>query len=601
MDRIGFLSCPSCDPVEPLVLYSSVVSNQMRRALFAIVVTICVGQAAVAGPRDEILRVAPPDAALLVVVQNAGDRYRDLTQSPFAQWLPGTSIGKKVFDSSELKQLRDAAGMILRELDTTPEAIIEDVVGDAVAFAFSPPPLGGKPKDERAVILVRPRKPETLRKLLDRVTALQTKSGELKSVAERQHAGATYYERQKSNGSSEFYCFRGDLLAFSTSEADVRAVIDRDKAAPPVAQKSPELVERLKRLNVADAAAVILINPRQLDAEVKARVAAAKPDEKRLLARFAEIWTALDGAAVYLTLDREVELGVSVRFHSDKLPADAARWLERIREDAKAEHLIPSDAIFGISGRFRAIELIDLVASLAPVEDGKPGVKEWINQSLGPVIGRDHLPAVLSALGPDWAVWAEPPAKDSFLPTAVAAIELSGTGDERAKAEKALVQAIDFGFLMARFAYNARHTDQIEIKEEKVGDIVIKSLVNDKGFPPGFRPSFAIVKGYLVVATAPEAIRRFNPPGVGASAKGYNRLAVFAGTRAREYLQQHGTKLAKFLADLGIAVDEKGTRETIETVAAALELLESAELISRPHSNGLQLALKIKPARPLKK
>ena len=44
--------------------------------------------------------------------------------------------------------------------------------------------------------------------------------------------------------------------------------------------------------------AVVLVNPRALDAEVKARVAAAKPEEKRLLERFAEVWTALDSAKI---------------------------------------------------------------------------------------------------------------------------------------------------------------------------------------------------------------------------------------------------------------------------------------------------------------
>ena len=89
--------------------------------------------------------------------------------------------------------------MIFRELDTTPEAIIDDVVGDAVAFAFSPAPPD-RPKDERAVILVRPRKTETLQKLLDKINELQTKSGELKAVSRKEHAGMAYFERQKPAG-----------------------------------------------------------------------------------------------------------------------------------------------------------------------------------------------------------------------------------------------------------------------------------------------------------------------------------------------------------------------------------------------------------------
>ncbi len=574
----------------------------LRFAFIAIALLTATASAAVAGPRDELLRVAPSDAALVVVVQNGRDHFRNLSQSPFVKWVPSTAIGKKLLDSLEIKQLRESAAMIFRELDTTPEALIDDVLGDAVAFAYSPA-LPDQPNSERAVILVRPRKVESLQKLLDRLNALQTKSGELKAIDRKEHAGAAYFQRQKSEGSPEFYCFRGDLFAFSGSEADIKSFIDRDKAAPPVSEKTPELVARMQKLGVADAAGVILINPRPLDAEVKARVASAKPAEKRFLERFAEVWAALDTAAVYLALDTNLEVGVSLRFHPDKLPADAKKWLTGLGTGSRAARLIPKDAMFGVAGHIRAAELIDLVASLAPIEDGKPGVKEWIAQTLGPVVGRDNLPLVLDALGPNWAVWAEPPVKDSFLPTLVAAIEISGEGEARVKAEKSLVQALEFGFLMARVAYNATHPDQIELKEEKdpKSGAVIRSLVNEKGFPPGLRPSFAVVNGYLVLATSSEAIERFEVPAADKQQPGDTTLAVFSGPRTREYLRAHGPKLAKFLSEMGAVGDEKKTREILEALADVLELIDSADVITRPDENGLRIAVRIKPTLPLKK
>jgi hypothetical protein len=410
--------------------------------------------------------------------------------------------------------------------------------------------------------------------------------------------GAAYHERKKSDGESEFYCFRGGVFAFSGSEADVKAVIARDAAAT---DQLPELVARMKRLGVADATAVLLVNPRPLDAEVKARVAEAKPDEKRFLERFAAVWAALDAAAVYGTLDAEVELGLALRFQPGKVPADLKPWLVGPRRWGNPAALIPENALFGFAAHVRATELIDLVASLAPVEPGKPGVKELLRQTLGPVVGRDKLPLVLNALGPDWAVWAEPPARDALLPTFVAAVQLSGDGADRASAEKALVQAIDTGFLMARLAYNATHPDQIEVREEKdaATGVVVKSLVNEKGFPPGFRPSFAVVKGYLVLATSPDAVTRFAPPSDKPAAPGSITVATFSATRTREYLLAHGPQLAKFLAGLG-GEDEKTARENIDAVAAVLELAESADLTLRDLDDGLKLVLRVKPAKPLK-
>jgi hypothetical protein len=556
--------------------------------------------AAVAGPREELLRVAPPDAALVVVVQNGRDHFRTISQSPFAKWFPSTAIGKKLLDSTDLKQLRESAGMIFRELDTTPEALIDDIVGDAVAFAYTPAPAD-RSRGERAIILVRPRKVESLQKLLDRINAHQTRSGEVKSINRKEHTGTVYFERQKPEGASEFYCYRGSLFAFSGSESDIKSFIDRDRTEPSATDKPPETLARMQKLGVANAAAVVLINPRALDAELKARVADAKPAEKRFLERFAEVWAALDSAAVYLALDTNVEVGVSLRYQPNKLPADARKWVTGLTE-SRAARLIPPDALFGVAAQFRAAELVELVVSLSPAEDGKPGVKEWMTQTLGPVVGRDVLPIVLDSLGPNWAVWAEPPSKDSFLPTLVGAVEISGDEAARAKTKKALAEALDFGFLMARVAYNATHTDQIDLKEEKdaATGVLIKSLVNEKGFPPGFRPAYGIAHGHLVVATSPEAIKRFSVPANEPQPQGLARHAVFSGARTRDYLHTHGTRLSKFLTDLGAVNDETKTRETIASLAEILELFDSAEVVTRTDEGGLNIVLRIKPAKPIK-
>jgi hypothetical protein len=565
-------------------------------ALLALLVT---SAPAAAGPRDELLRVAPPDAALVVVVQNARAHAQQLLASPFAEWFPSTEIGKKLLGSEQAKQLRAAAGTVLPVIGTSPQALLEDVIGDAVAFAYSPAPPD-KPGDERAVILVRPRKPESLAKIIETLNAIQTQAGELKAIARRQYAGAEYFERQKPAGGGEFYCFLDGLFVFSSSEAEIKAVIDRHRA--PAKGGPPELVARMRQLGVQDAVAVVLVNPRALDAEVKAKVASANPEARRFLGRFAEVWAGLESAAFYASLDAELEIGVALRFHPDKLPADLKPWLVHPRGTTTAEALIPKDALLGVAGHVRASELIDLVASVAPTPPGKPGVRDWITQTLGPIVGRDNLPVVLNSLGPNWAAWAEPPAEGTFLPTLVAAVEISGDAEARAKTEKALTEAVRFGFQMARVAYNHQHADQIDLVEEKnpATGMTITSLVNDKGFPPGFRPSFGLTRGYLVLATNPESIRRFRPPAPGATqARGQTTLATFSGARSRDYLRTHGEKLSRFLAGIGVG-DEKSLREHIAGLAAVLELVDSAELVARDVENGVKLSVKVKTTKALK-
>ncbi|HSQ55823.1 MAG TPA: hypothetical protein VLM40_08750 [Gemmata sp.] len=572
-----------------------------RLVLIAVLLPLLAPIASAAGPRDELLRVAPPDAALVLVLQDAREHVRNLRDSPFAAWLPTTAVGKKLLGSQNLKLLTQASGNIFAGLGTTPNELLQDVVGDAVAFAFSPAPPG-RPKEERAILLIRPRKAEALEKLIAKLNEVQMQSGEVKRIESRMHSGAEYFARHHGADAAQFYCFRGSVFAFSTSEADIRALIDRDKTSPSVKEKVPVLVSRMAELGTVDAAGVILVNPRALDAQVDAQVASASPKSKRFLEKFRDVWSGIDSAAAYVALDKAAEVGLSVRFKVDKLPPDARRFLAGLLAPSAAESMIPGDALFGVAVHCRAPEIIDLVAGMAPVEPGKPGVKKWLEETVGPVVGRETLPLVLDALGPKMAMWATRPQKDAFMPTFVAAIELNGSGERRAKAEDAILVGAQAAFTLVRLGYNTSHSDQIALvreTDEKTGS-AIHSLINEKGFPAGFSPSFAIQRGYLVLASHPEAIRRFQPPGPERGAAGHRTLARFSGIESRTYLQMHGEKLASFLHEIG-AGEEPAIRGQLATISDVLELFDSGEIIARGDEHSLRIALRIRPAKPLKK
>jgi hypothetical protein len=568
------------------------------RASSAFLLTLAVALPATAAPpRDEALRLAPDSFALVAVVQNLRDHAAAVGASPFAEWFPTTPLGKQLLGGASFKQIIDSATPIFGALGITPADLLHDIIGDAAVFAFTP----GAPNDpngERSVIIVRPRKPDVLAKVIDRLNALQTDSKELKALVAHKHAGETYHERQKPNGPSDFYCFRDGVFAFSASDADIKAVIDRDKLAPK--DKPSVLLTRLTKLGVADAAAVVLVNPRPLDAELAAKVKSAKPDEKAFLTKFAEVWTATESAAVFFQLDTGAELGVSVQFDPAKLPASAKSWLVGERTRSAVWSAIPNDALVAIGGRVKANDLLDFIGSLS-AGDGKPDVRETIEQALGPLIGKDKLPLVLDAIGPDWGVWVEPPpkgAKDA-APTVVGAVKVPRNGANGAEAEKALVQSLEYGFQVARIAYNAKHKDQIALHEEKDGDAVIKSLVGD-GLPAGFRPSFALKGGYLLVSTSPDAIKAFQPPTGEMKPGGDVPFARFNATATRAYLASHGPALAKLLAAAG-AGDAAGLEQQLDLLAQLLEPVDRVELLANGDATGVRLSLRLKPTKPLKK
>lgn len=547
-----------------------------------------------ASPRDEALRVAPPDAALVLVVQGAREHAAAVAKSPFAEWFPTSALGKQLSLAAHVRQFREASGPLFDALGVTPDDLVNDVFGEAVVFAYTPAPAGD-PKGERAVVLVRPRKRETLAKLVARLNELQT-GNDVKAVARREYGGGAYYERRKTDGGAEFYCFCGPVFAFSVVEADVKAVIDRDRDAARDAP--PAHAARLSKLGVTDAAAVLLVNPRPLDAEVRAKVAAAKPDEKPFLDRFGEAWSALDAAAVYVAVGAGLEAGVALDFRPADLSPTARAWLTGARSPPALAAEIPDDALFTIAARFHAGETVAAVRSLLP-EKGRKSLDAALDDTLGAVVGRGRLPLVLDALGPDWAAWAEPPAGAGFLPVVVGAVRVKAVGPRGKEAARAIERAVSFGFQAAQVAYNATHADQIETAETPDGDAVVTSLVNDAAFPPGVRPSFAFKGGYLVASSSPDGVQRFRPPTADAVRPGEVVTARFSAAATRTYLLKHRAALATFAANAG-GTDKAELLAQLDQVVAALEAVEKVELVTRGSETGVRFAVRVKLTKPLK-
>jgi hypothetical protein len=194
-----------------------------------------------------------------------------------------------------------------------------------------------------------------------------------------------------------------------------------------------------------------------------------------------------------------------------------------------------------------------------------------------------------------------PPAKDAkdAVPVAVAAVKVQTDGPKGKDAAKALTQALDYGFLMARIGYNASHKDQLELREEKDGEVVIKSLSGEV-FPADFRPCFALKDGYLLLSSSPDAIKSFQAPTGEPKPGGEVPLARFNAASTRDYLSSHAPQLAKLLAAAG-AGEEKVLAEQLAGLSAVLEPTGRVELLASGNATGAKLVLRVKPARPLKK
>ena len=350
----------------------------------------------------------------------------------------------------------------------------------------------------------------------------------------------------------------------------------------------------MARLEVAAAAAVLLVNPRALDAELAAQAARGRPADQPFLNRFRGYWAALDAAALYVEPGRDLEAGLAL------LPRGGAKGFfdPGALAASRLWSAIPDDALLAVAGRQKVSELVEWLGGFLP-EDGRRAVRGAVGQTLGPVIGRERLPLVLDALGPDWGLWVEPPRADAgVLPVPVFALEVQSAGPRGAEAAKALAGAVDYAFQTARVMHNAAHPDQLDLNEEKDGDAAIKSLAGDKVFPPGVRPAFALKEGFLLLASDPAAIRRFRRPAAEGSTDVL--LARSSLTSVRAYLEAKATSLTKFLADRSATPPAEVARQLRE-VAEALELFDRIDVLARPRGRTVHLAVRLKMAKPLAK
>ncbi len=536
-----------------------------RRSLAVVGLTIALGawipSQSRAEPVEAALNRVPDGTAICVVVRDLRTSLRTIADSPFVAWFRESTIGQRILDPKELQKLKDLHDFFAGQLGVTGEQLLDDVIGDAVVLAYKPGPPG-KPDDETGVILIAPRKPEVLAQVVEKLNELQQKSGEIRAVRELKYKDRAFFEREKTAGGREYYQIYEGVFAFSGQLAGLHSAIDRQVAKTP----GPSAASKgLKQLGLENRLAVCWFNPRSFDAELAAKEAATKDaGERAFLAQFRKVWAATESFALDLHATRGLELGVVAKFDLGKLPAELKDVLFPKPGKSALAAKIPPDALVAIVGRLDVPKIIAALETFLPAE-GKAGLKAIVEQFIGPLIGKDKLPAVMAGIGPDWGFWmtAPPAGSKAWVPDWTVAAKLADT------AARPVQQAIEFAAQTARIAYNRDHKDQIDFEEDSAGGTTVKFFVNEIAFPTGFRPAFAVTQGYLVVASSPEAVRRFVP------ATGVESVHVplirLSGTHLKAYLTTHGTAVAAFLGKTqgrAEAVVEKELKDLISVLEA---------------------------------
>jgi hypothetical protein len=546
-----------------------------------------------------LLRFVPEPVGFCAVLQDLRGATAALASSPFLAELRKAPFLQGLTGGDELAQLQQVRTLLEKQLGLTLEQVRDDILGDAVVFAYRPGPPG-KPEQDQGLLMLRARSAEALARLIEQLNKLARGLGDDKGVEERTHQGITYFARREKRRVSYYY-LRGPILLVTEQEDFLRQALDHERALP--ADARPAMVQRLERLGIAADLFGVWINPRAWDPELQAKLAQPQQANAAVLRNFAAYWKALDGVGLSLRLDRDLTLSVALQARLTALPAPAQRFFTQAGEPSPLWQAFPADALFAVGGRFDAGSLLAALGDFLP-KDARQTLEKELNRSLGAAMDKDFVKDVLPQVGPEWGlcVVAPPAQGKGWLPAGVLAVRLR-PGDPAAPVDQAVFNALESFAQVAVFSHNRVNPEHLlALKRTTQDGQPVRYLVGDGVFPPGVQPAFSLQRGYLLLASAPEALRRV-ASALAAPALtpgGFQPLLRVSFKEIRRYLSDHQKPVAKFVAEKN-QLPEAEARARLQGVLAGLEFLDSLELRQQPGDGRTVLQLVLRPAQPLGK
>jgi hypothetical protein len=527
------------------------------------------------------------------VIQDLRGNSKAFLSSPFVNQFWDSPIGQAIRQAPETGKLTEFDRHIHAVLGVNLAQLRDDICGDAVVFAYRPG-SPGKEEQEEGLLLIRARDPKLLASLIERWNESQKQSGDLQDVQVRKHEGVEYSCRVERRGEN-FAWLRGPVLAFATREAMLKRVIELDRASTG---RQPFVSQQLDRLGATQALAALWINPRAFESHLQQKMKQAKGPEAAVLQTVLTYWKALEGIALAAVLqESEMALSLSILAKGELLPP-AARSL--FGGDAKASELwraFPDNALFAMAGRCEAGALNDFFSEFL-ASDKRQWVHEAMNRFLAAPLGKkDVIKEVLPFVGPDWGfcMLAPSPADKTWVPHSIWALRV-----RPGSVDRSLLSALNSFALLGVIAYNGSHADQISLHPLLQDRVEGSYLTNDPPFPPGFQPAFALKEGFLLVASSPEAIRRFSPPAAASSRRGtpeipFIRLAL---KELALYLKAHREALADYVSQKN-QVTKQEAAHRLQALAQLCQLFDRVELTQRSGSGKLTLVLRVRTAQHL--
>jgi len=386
------------------------------------------GLAAASGPADPLLRLVAPDPSMVLAVEDFRTRAKQVEASTLDDDLKRLPLVASWLGSTRFDRLRRAATNIENGLGVPIRTVFDEVLGDAFVVVLQTGP-GGSVDRSSGLVLIKPRGPKLLERLIATRNAALSKQGTLNQVITRRQGAVSYQTRSFKPGvrpDDHYVSFDDGTFAWSNSEASILEVIDRHAGTRHGFDASPSF--KTLRAGLPDKPLASLFVAPAVVAEALGTSLPASSSTRRHINAF---------ASKYLTAARMIGFAVEYRdgfvFHShevldpSELPDWLRGWMARPSKPSPLLGSIPPSAFGVVSARFDFARALGVVRLL--VEDDDRTLWETAEQAAqGLALGQpldDLLPQVDShvvfALSPktspnpwDWyglagaAAWVDP-------------------------------------------------------------------------------------------------------------------------------------------------------------------------------------------------
>lgn len=531
---------------------------------------------------QELLRLVPADMTLCLAMHDLRGYSTQFVQSPWHRILNKSALALALSASNEFQLLEKFEHELSKRLDTRWPQLRDDILGDAVVFAFR---HGKMPEDEHGLLLLKARDPILLARLIERINADQKNSGVLKDLKEVKYRGRTYLRRVERT-TTHYYWVDGPLLAVSGREEALRQVLDlHAKEAKPAA-----VAEQIQRAGAAGALLAFWVNPRAFDDELKQKTRDLDPAEAHGLKQFLTIWEGLDALVFSFRPGRDLELTLTVQARATT--PELERLFAQPNKSSDLWQRFPENALATLTTRVDAPALAESLIAMTPPPARKM-IDDSLKKTLVAVTGLDLFKDVLPHIGPDVGMCLVAAANPQDLPQAMAAIAVR---PGQKQVDQTLVRALHSLAVTTVLLYNASQADPLQLLAQQQDDVKVHYIAQDKLFPRGFQPAFALKDGHLVLASSPEAIKRFQKDAGFVPPDGEALCLRISFTEMAKLLTAQRGRLAAFLADKNqISPDAAG--QMLDDILSFVSLFDRLTISQRTGQGQLAVTLRLSPAK----